>query len=82
VRGEQEELPILPKGEYYELWFEAPGRKYISAGTFHPDEEGRSRVTFAAAVDPGLYPVLSVTAEPGDGNPARTGREVLRSRAL
>lgn len=51
----------------------------ISAGTFHPDEQGRSRARFHAAVDPKLYPVLSVTAEPGDGNPRRTGREVLRS---
>lgn len=79
-----DELPILPQGEYYELWFvgpedtlEDPNR--ISAGTFHPDENGRSRVTFAAAVDPKRYPVLSVTAEPGDGNPQRTGPEVLRS---
>jgi len=77
-------LPILPKGEFYELWFvgpgDSPGRpNRISAGTFHPDEQGRSRVTFAAAVDPAKYPVLSVTAEPGDGDPRPTGPEVLRS---
>ena len=79
-----DELPILPKGEFYELWFvgsgdtlEQPNR--ISAGTFHPDAEGRSHVTLAAAVDPAVYPVLSVTAEPGDGDPRRTGPEVLRS---
>ena len=80
-----DELPILPKGEYYELWFVGPGDtpatpNRISAGTFHPDENGRSEVTFAAAVDPALYPVLSVTAEPGDGDPSPTGPEVLRSR--
>jgi hypothetical protein len=81
---ESDSLPILPKGDYYELWFvgagdrpEAPNR--ISAGTFHPDEDGRSFVRFAAAVDPALYPVLSVTAEPGDGDPRPTGPEVLRS---
>ena len=79
-----DELPILPKGEFYELWFvgsgdtlEQPNR--ISAGTFHPGAEGCSHVTFAAAVDPAVYPVLSVTAEPGDGDPRRTGPEVLRS---
>ena len=38
-----ESLPILPKGDYYELWFVGPGdrpgrRNRISAGTFHPDE--------------------------------------------
>jgi anti-sigma-K factor RskA len=85
VRLRTDELPILPKGEYYELWFVGPGDtpatpNRISAGTFHPDEQGRSDVTFAAAVDPALYPVLSVTAEPGDGDPRPNGPEVLRSR--
>jgi anti-sigma-K factor RskA len=78
-------LPILPKGDYYELWFvgpgDAPGRpNRISAGTFHPDEHGRSHAEFTAAVDPALYPAISVTAEPGDGDPRPNGPEVLRSR--
>jgi anti-sigma-K factor RskA len=86
IRLESDDLPILPKGEYYELWFVGLGDTHahpnrISAGTFHPDEAGRSHVRFAAAVDPAKYPVLSVTAEPGDGDPRRTGPEVLRSRA-
>jgi anti-sigma-K factor RskA len=84
IAFESDSLPILPKGDYYELWFVGPGdrpgaRNRISAGTFHPDENGRSRVDFSAAVDPALYPVLSVTAEPGDGDPSPTGPEVLRS---
>jgi anti-sigma-K factor RskA len=79
-----DDLPILPRGEYYELWFVGPGDtrrrpNRISAGTFHPDEQGRSVVELTAAVDPALYPILSVTAEPADGNPERTGPEVLRS---
>jgi hypothetical protein len=79
-----ESLPILPKGQYYELWFAGPGDRparpnRISAGTFHPDENGRSHVVFAAAVDPALYPVVIVTAEPGDGDPRPSGIEVLRS---
>jgi len=79
-----DKLPILPKSEYYELWFVGPGDSRtspnrISAGTFHPDANGRSDVTFVAAVDPALYPVLSVTAEPGDGDPRPNGPEVLRS---
>jgi Anti-sigma-K factor rskA/Putative zinc-finger len=85
IRFDSDDLPILPEGEYYELWFVGPGDtrarpNRISAGTFHPDADGRSHVRFAAAVDPAKYPVLSVTAEPGDGNPERTGPEVLRSR--
>ncbi|HYN52930.1 MAG TPA: anti-sigma factor, partial [Thermoleophilaceae bacterium] len=79
-----EALPILPKGEYYELWFVGPGDRpskpnRISAGTFHPDEVGRSNVRFAAAVDPAMYPRLAVTAEPGDGDPSPTRPDILRS---
>ena len=79
-----DELPILPEGEYYELWFVGPGDRpgapeRISAGTFHPDPEGRSDVRFAAAVDPQGYPELAVTREPGDGDPS-PGRDVLQSR--
>lgn len=81
IAFESDELPILPKGEYYELWFVGPGDSpsdpnRISAGTFHPDLEGRSRVDFTAAVDPALYPVIEVTAEPGDGNPEPSGEVV------
>ncbi|MGQ0617120.1 MAG: anti-sigma factor [Acidimicrobiia bacterium] len=80
-----EDLPVLPTGELYEIWFlspdDGPGTPdRISAGTFHPDAGGRSHVTFAAAVDPALYPVVSITAEPGDGDPAPSAVEVLRAQ--
>jgi anti-sigma-K factor RskA len=86
ISFESDDLPILPQGEYYELWFVGPSDtrrrpNRISAGTFHPDEQGRSLVQLTAAVDPALYPILSVTAEPADGNPERTGPEVLRTRS-
>jgi hypothetical protein len=85
VELSSDDLPILPEGELYEVWFVAPGDRpdaprRISAGTFHPDENGRTRVTLAAAVDPALFPTIVVTAEPGDGDPT-PGREVLRSSA-
>ncbi len=59
-----------------------PGRRNrISAGTFHPDQEGRSTRAIRRRGRSGpVYPVLSVTAEPGDGDPRPTGPEVLRSR--
>jgi len=84
IRFDTRALPILPQGEFYELWFVGPGDRpgrpnRISAGTFHPDPEGRSEVTFAAAVDPARYPVLAVTAEPADGDPRPSAVEVLRS---
>jgi Anti-sigma-K factor rskA len=71
-----------PEG-IYELWFVAPGDtrarpRRVPAGTFHPDERGRGTVRLVAAAEPSKYPRLSVTLEPADGNPARTGPEVLR----
>ncbi len=77
-------LSILPKGEFYEVWFVGPGDSNsspnrISAGTFHPDEQGRTDVTFAAAVDPAKFPMLEITAEPASGDPAPEGDVVLRA---
>jgi hypothetical protein len=77
-----DDLPILPKGEYYEIWFVGPGDRpgrpnRISAGTFHPDQNGRSAVTFAAAVDPRKYPRMAITAERGDGDPSPAPQDVL-----
>jgi Anti-sigma-K factor rskA, C-terminal len=79
-----DELPILPTGEYYEMWFVAPddsvpAPRRISAGTFHPDPNGRSFVRFAAAVDPAKYPTVEITDEPADGDPEATGVVVLRT---
>lgn len=78
-----DDLPVLPKKDFYELWFVGPGDRpgapnRISAGTFHPDPEGRSRVIFHAAVNPRNYPGLAVTREPGDGDPDPTGVDIMR----
>ncbi|CAA9484760.1 MAG: hypothetical protein AVDCRST_MAG30-1020 [uncultured Solirubrobacteraceae bacterium] len=85
IEFDTDDLPILPEGEYYEVWFVGPDDRRgapdrISAGTFHPDEEGRSRVSLTAAVDPKKYPGVAVTAEPGDGDPAPAGADLLRGR--
>jgi anti-sigma-K factor RskA len=83
VHVRSDRLPILPRGEFYEVWFVGPGDApgdpdRISAGTFHPDAEGRSDVRLTVAADPRRYGTISVTREPGDGDPA-PGPEVLRS---
>lgn len=77
-------LPILPKGEFYAVWFVGPGDSdsspnRISAGTFHPDNEGKTNVTLAAAVDPAKFPMLEITAEPASGDPAPEGVVVVRA---
>ena len=74
----------IPKGTYYELWFvgprdtpDAPNR--VSAGTWHPDKRGVTDVRFLIAADPAKFPDIEVTREPPDGDPAPSGRVVLRS---
>jgi anti-sigma-K factor RskA len=63
----------------YELWFVAPGGSRVSAGTFHPDDDGRGTVRLVGAADPRRYPKITVTLEPADGNPRRQGPTVLRA---
>jgi anti-sigma-K factor RskA len=85
VAIESDDLPELDnRREFYEVWFVGPGDSRrrpnrVSAGTFHPDEAGRSDVRLTAAAVPRDYPVVSITREPRDGNPRRTGPEILRS---
>lgn len=81
---ESEILPVLPVGEFYELWFVAPDDTVeqpnrISAGTFHPGyDDGDTLVVLHAAVDPALFPELEITAEVADGDPAPSSDTVLR----
>jgi hypothetical protein len=87
VRLASDTLPVLPAGAFYEVWFVGPGDtpgapNRISAGTFHPDRNGRSAVQLLAAVDPTRYPEIAVTAEQGDGEPRATGPDVLRARIV
>ncbi|MBA2516992.1 MAG: anti-sigma factor [Solirubrobacterales bacterium] len=86
VAMKSDSLPGLDnEREFYELWFVGPGDSArdpnrVSAGTFHPDPQGRTAVRLAAAAVPRNYPVLSATREPRNGDPRATGPEVLRSR--
>jgi hypothetical protein len=77
-------LAKLPASQYYELWFVGPGDapgapNRVSAGTFHPDSRGRVVARFFAAANPRKLPVIAVTREARDGNPAATLPDVLRS---
>lgn len=80
---ESDTLPMLPLGQYYELWFvgpdDTPGAPdRVSAGTFHPDyDDGTTLVVLHAAVDPTLFPSLEITREVGDGDPAPSSDVVL-----
>ena len=66
----------------YELWavnpqdtLERPQR--VSLGTFTTAADGSARLTAFTAAPADRFPVVGVTLEPVDGNPARTGPRVL-----
>jgi len=71
-----------PAGSLYELWavnprdtLERPQR--VSLGTFTVGADGTARLLAFSAAPADQFPVVGVTLEPVDGNPARTGPRVL-----
>jgi hypothetical protein len=69
-------------GSLYELWavsprdtMERPQR--VSLGTFTVDAGGGAHLTAFTAAPADQFPLVGVTLEPVDGNPARTGPRVL-----
>jgi anti-sigma-K factor RskA len=71
-----------PLGSLYELWAVSPRDtlehpQRVSLGTFTTDANGSARLTAFTAAPADRFPVLGVTLEPVDGNPARTGKRVL-----
>lgn len=77
-----EGLDPPPAGSLYELWavnpqdtLERPQR--VSLGTFTVGPDGGAHLTGFTAAPADQFPVVGVTLEPVDGNPARTGPRVL-----
>jgi anti-sigma-K factor RskA len=71
-----------PPGSLYELWavhpddtLERPQR--VSLATFTTGADGSARLTAFTAAPADRFPVVGVTLEPVDGNPARTGPRIL-----
>jgi anti-sigma-K factor RskA len=69
-------------GSLYELWavsprdtMERPQR--VSLGTFTVGADGGAHLTAFTAAPADQFPLVGVTLEPVDGNPARTGPRVL-----
>jgi anti-sigma-K factor RskA len=77
VELEVEGLPELRKHEYYEMWYATEDGKRISCGTFWAQPEGRTTVNLTAPALATSYPVIEVTREPDDGDPAASGKKVL-----
>jgi anti-sigma-K factor RskA len=77
VELEVEGLPELRKHEYYEMWYATESGERISCGTFRAQPEGRTTVNLTAPALATSYPVIEVTREPDDGDPAASGKKIL-----
>jgi anti-sigma-K factor RskA len=77
VELEVEGLPELRKHEYYEMWYATEDGERISCGTFRAQPEGRTIVNLTAPALATSYPVIEVTREPDDGDPATSGKKIL-----
>jgi hypothetical protein len=66
-------LPRLAGGRYYQAWLKSPAGVLVPVGTFNDAR----KVTLWAGVPPPAFPVLTVTRQQADGNPASSGERVL-----
>ena len=71
-------LPPSPRGYYYQAWMKGP-RGLVTIGTFHMRGGPAGTIELWSAVTLAGYPVITVTREPEDGNPASSGQVVLTS---
>jgi Anti-sigma-K factor rskA, C-terminal len=66
-------LARLDNGAYYEAWLKNPAGTLVPIGTFN---QGPA-VTLWAGVSPQDFPVLTITKQLANGNPASSGLRVL-----
>jgi len=71
-------LPEPREGRYYKMWYAREGGGRISCGTFSAAPDGRATVSMSAPVSAAAYPEIGITQEPDNGDPASSGKVVLK----
>jgi hypothetical protein len=66
-------LPRLANGRFYEAWLKNAAGVLVPVGTFNDARH----VTLWAGVPPPEFPILTVTRQRANGNPASSGERVL-----
>lgn len=67
-----------PVKGFYEVWLlDADGKKLVSLGLLRGSH---GRFVLPPGVDLNAYPVVDISIEPADGNPAHSGDSVVRGR--
>jgi anti-sigma-K factor RskA len=66
-------------GDFYELWLLNSPKDLVSLGSFKVPASGTVDVTVPLPGDPARFAALDLSVESGDGDPAHSGRSVLRA---
>ena len=67
-------LDPLGPGEHYQAWLKDEAGELVAIGTFSSSDE---EITLWSGESPERFPLLTVTIEATDGDPASSGRVVL-----
>lgn len=73
-----EDFPLTPTGRHYELWLTGD-KGEVSLGTFRVTQADELTFNFSIGVDPAEFPIVELTIEPNDGDPAQSGELVARA---
>jgi anti-sigma-K factor RskA len=75
-------LPRVAGGGFYEVWMLRDPTHLVALGSFRVGADGRARIDLPVTASPRRFPVLDISREPADGDPAHSGHSVLRSRPI
>ena len=75
-------LPDLPRGKAYQLWFIAGKNPPMPGQTFVPDEAGKSMLKDQMPREALGSEIFAITVEPAGGQPAPTGPIILRTSVV
>lgn len=75
-------LPRVGAGGFYEVWMMRDATHLVALGSFRVGADGRARVDLPVRASPRRFPVLDVSREAADGDPAHSGHSVLRSQPI
>lgn len=65
-------------GSFYTAWLLGKDGKMVSLGSFRVPASGAATIRLPLPVSPSRFDYVDVSVEPDDGNPAHSGRSVLR----
>ncbi|MDQ5894542.1 MAG: hypothetical protein QG596_803 [Actinomycetota bacterium] len=71
-------LKPSPENEFYELWLLGADGELIALGSFRVGEAGSRSIEVPLPVDPSSFKYFDVSIQPENGDPAHSGRSVLR----